>query len=74
MRLRAIEEPPRRRGCAMRDRHVGLKNRWDLMSSVDLVVPAAAVGQGKPTQENPTNLKVGVRVCSPPGLKEGEED
>ena len=72
MRLRAIEGPPRRRGCAVRDRHVGL-NRCDMMSSVDLALPAAALGQGKTVQENQTNCKVGGRVCSPPGLKEGEE-
>lgn len=69
MRLRTIEEPPRRRGCAMRDRHVDSKDRSDMMSSVDLAVPAAATGQRKPNPGEPEKLESGRQGVQPTRLK-----
>ena len=41
------------------------KDRWDMMSSVDLVVPATAVGQGKTKPGEPNRLESGRQSVQP---------
>ena len=52
----------------MRDRHIGL-NRCDMMSSVDLAVPAAAVGQGKTDPGELNKLQSGRQSVQPTRFK-----
>lgn len=53
----------------MRDRHVDSKDRSDMMSSVDLAVPAAATGQRKPNPGEPEKLESGRQGVQPTRLK-----